>query len=60
MYVCQLLFDILHMVKIKHEYDIVIGDEFFDPEFPDMGYKGEICNRKNTLSISIRNAGATS
>lgn len=36
------------MVKIKHEYDIVIGDEFFDPEFPDMGYKGEICNRKNT------------
>lgn len=27
------------MVKIKHEYDIVIGDEFFDPEFPDMGYK---------------------
>ena len=36
------------MVKIKHEYDIVIGDEFFDPEFPDMGYKGEICNSKNT------------
>lgn len=36
------------MVKIKHEYDIVIGDEFFDPEFPGMGYKGEICNRKNT------------
>ena len=36
------------MVKIKREYDIVIGDEFFDPEFPDMGYKGEICNRKNT------------
>ena len=42
------------MVKIKHEYDIVIGDEFFDPEFPDMGYKGEICNRKNTeTSIEV-------
>lgn len=36
------------MVKIKHEYDIVVGNEPFHPEHPEAGYKYEIKNRKNT------------
>ena len=36
------------VVKIKHEYDIVVGNELVKPEFPEMGYKYEIKNRKDT------------
>ena len=36
------------VVKIKHEYDIVVGNELVKPEFPEMGYKYEIKNGKDT------------
>ena len=36
------------VVKIKHEYDIVVGNEPFDPEYPEAGYRYEIKNRKDT------------
>lgn len=36
------------VVKIKHEYDIVVGNELFDPGVPEAGYRYEIKNRKDT------------
>ncbi len=36
------------MVKIKHEYDIVVGNELFDPGEPEAGYRYEIKNIKDT------------
>lgn len=36
------------MVKIKHEYDIVVGNEPVHPEYPEAGYRYEIKNRKDT------------
>ena len=36
------------VVKIKHEYDIVVGNELFDPGVPEAGYRYEIKNRKET------------
>ena len=36
------------VVKIKHEYDIVVGNERFDPGVPEAGYRYEIKNRKDT------------
>ena len=36
------------VAKIKHEYDIVVGNEPVHPEYPEAGYKYEIKNRKDT------------
>lgn len=36
------------VVKIKHEYDIVVGNELFEPGVPEAGYRYEIKNRKDT------------
>lgn len=36
------------VVKIKHEYDIVVGNELFDPGVPEAGYRYEIKNIKDT------------
>ena len=36
------------VVKIKHEYDIVVGNELFDPGDPEAGYRYEIKNIKDT------------
>ena len=36
------------VAKIKHEYDIVVGNELVKPEYPEAGYKYEIKNRKDT------------
>lgn len=35
-------------IKIRHEYDIVVGDELVDPANPDMGYNYRIENEKDT------------
>ena len=36
------------IVKIRHEYEIVSGEELFDPNHPEAGYKYEIRNKKDT------------
>ena len=35
-------------IKIRHEYDIVVGDELVDPANPYMGYNYRIENEKDT------------
>ncbi len=43
------------VVKIKHEYDIVVGNELFEPGVPEAGYRYEIKNRKDTeIWIAVR------
>lgn len=37
------------MQKIKKEFDIVVGNEPIHPEHPEVGYKYEIKNRKETV-----------
>lgn len=36
------------IVKIRHEYEIVSGEELFNPNHPEAGYKYEIRNKKDT------------
>lgn len=37
------------MQKIKKEFDIVVGSELIRPGYPEVGYKYEIKNRKETV-----------
>lgn len=36
------------VVKILYEYDVIVGNEFLEPEYPEFGYKWKIANETRT------------